>query len=196
MSSVLLFQRYFYRQSVNIPAGLTLERHCRLHGVTRPWVNGLARLLADRRLKKGDLAELARVRPGTVSAVANSPKSPDIATLQKLADGFTKHDRAKTPSAPAVELWEFFVNDEQAHILRTASHTRQQLAKQEDLTALVIRELAPAVASAIAKVTAVPPPIGSDLLPASATSDQVGHPPAVEDPSSAARGRLRPRRSA
>lgn len=153
----------------------------------RPWADGLARLLTDRRLKKGDLADLAGVRAGTISAVANSPKSPDIATLQRLADGFTAHDRRIDPKAPVVALWEFFVSSEQAALLRQASHSQQQLVKQEDLIALVVQRLAPTIAATIRDVSG---PSAPQQTPAVGSATE--HTPPAEHP---ARGRLQRRRA-
>lgn len=117
----------------------------------RPWAYGLSRLLTARPgLKKGVLAERADLKGGTISGLLNGPKPPHVATLQKLADALTAYDRLKNPQAPAVQLWEFFVSDEQAMILKQADQTRQHLAKQENLAAVVIRQLAPAVAAAVA----------------------------------------------
>jgi transcriptional regulator with XRE-family HTH domain len=113
--------------------------------VNRPWASGLARLLADTRLKKSDLAELSGIRAGTISAVANSPKAPDIATLQRLADGFTKARRRGHPHAPAVELWHFFVSDEQAQLLQQSATQQRQLVKQDELLDRVMSRLAPLV---------------------------------------------------
>jgi len=149
MSTWFLFQRHKFRHSVNIPTGLSVERKSIVLSVDRPWAFGLSRLLADRRLKKGDLAELAGVRPGTISAVANSPKAPDVSTLQRLADGLTQFDRRGNPAAPTVELWEFFVTDEQAALLRESASKQQQLVSQDQLIDRVMSRLAPLVTSAL-----------------------------------------------
>lgn len=162
----------------------------------RPWATGLERLLRDRRLKKGDLAALAGVRPATVSAVANSPASPDVQTLQRLADGFTKYDRQQHPHAPAVALWEFFVSDEQAALLQQATQSQQRLVRQEDLAALVIQKLAPAVASAIQDVTsssALGLPASEQAAPKVSAPHEEAHQQPTEHP---ARGRLQRRRPA
>lgn len=190
IARVLLFKGKFYRSSVIIPDCFTLERKGIVSAVERPWAYALDRMLADRRLKKTDLAELAGVRPGTISAVANSPKAPDVATLQRLADGLTKHDRSENLQAPAVALWEFFVSDEQAALLHQSAQSQQRLVKQEELTSLVIRQLAPAVAQAVAAAVAGQP------APQQATQPQtssLGSPTSVEEP---ARGRLQRRKHA
>lgn len=183
MSSVLLFQRNCFRSSVNIPAGLTLDRKHIVLSVERPWANALARLLTDRRLAKGALAKLADVRPGTISAVANSPKAPDVATLRRLADGFTEHDRQKNPNAPAVELWEFFVSDEQAALLQQAARKHEQLVQEDQLIDRVIKRLGPLVVSELqAELSgAAPQPVVSK------GSGKKEHSPLAED---VARGRL------
>jgi transcriptional regulator with XRE-family HTH domain len=149
LSSPVLFKGKFFRSSVNIHHCFPLQRQRIVQSMHRPWASGLARLLADRRLKKGDLAELAGVRPGTISAVANSPKSPDIATLQRLADGLTKHDRHANPTAPAVQLWEFFVSDEQAALLRQSASNNQVILEQGRMIDRVMDRLAPLVTSVI-----------------------------------------------
>jgi len=110
--------------------------------LTRPWANGLLRLLAERRgLKKGQVAEAGKFRAALISAVLNSPKPPKIATLQKIASGFTRVDRHRNPKAPDVELWEFFVSDEQADLLRAKNQQHQNLAKEEELVARIEQRL-------------------------------------------------------
>ena len=129
LSTPLPFKRKYWRHSVNIQHCFTLERKSRLSPVvdTRPWAAGLSRLLADRRgLKKGVLAEIADVRPALISAVLNSATPPDVKSLQRLAEGLTKYDRKLDPRAPAVEMWEFFVSDEQA----VALHERAEKTRQ------------------------------------------------------------------
>jgi len=149
MSSTLLFRRHLLRSSVIIPTGLAPDRQCRLPFVDRPWATGLHRLLADRRMKKQDLADLAGVRAGTISAVVNSPRPPEIPTLQRLAEGFTKYDRQGNPRAPEVPLWHFFVTDEQAALLTASATKHQELVKQEQLVDRVMERLAPIVANVI-----------------------------------------------
>lgn len=185
LSTPLLFQRHFFLSNVNIHHCFPFWRKDRLLDVGRPWANGLARLLGERRLKKGELAELADVRPGTVSAVANSPKAPDVATLQRLADGFTKFDRRGHPTAPAVELWEFFVSDEQAALLRQSAHKQQQLVQQEELLDRAMARLQPLVASLLKQDL-------SGMPAATATADAESPPPGVSLP----RGKLQDRKRA
>jgi hypothetical protein len=146
-------------------------------------------MLAERRLKKGDLSDLSGVRAGTISAVANSPTSPEVDTLQRLLDGFTKFDQSLNPNAPAVCLWEFFVSDEQAALLRQAEHSRQQAIKQEDLVAQVVQRLGPIVASLVQDATASPSqPAASPA--ASSSQATLEHPPA----DALARGKLQHKR--
>lgn len=133
MSTLLPFRRNYLRYNNNIHSRLTLQRKSRLCGIVegRPWAGALDRLLAERRgLKKGELAKLAGVRPGTISAVANSPKPPEIRTLQALADALTAYDRRGNATAPAVELWEFFVSDEQAAALRHINTAKADALRQ------------------------------------------------------------------
>lgn len=114
----------------------SLERKSRvsLTVADKPWAYGLSRLLNERRgLTKGKLARLAPLddegrdfRAAMVSKIAAGVSDAFLLSyLQRLADAFTKYDRDKTagnpkadPNAPAVELWEFFVSDEQAALLR------------------------------------------------------------------------------
>jgi hypothetical protein len=117
--------------------------------VNRPWASGLARLLTETHLKKGDLAEWAGVRAGTISAVANSPKAPDIATLQRLADGFTKAVQRKNPQAMPIELWQFFVNDEQAALLVQSRSQQRQLVSEDEMLDRVMARLAPVVTTVL-----------------------------------------------
>jgi hypothetical protein len=58
--------------------------------------------------------------------------------LVRLADAFTKFDRERDLNAPDVALWEFFVSDEQAAVLRDrASKTRSDTAHE-----MVMKEFA------------------------------------------------------
>ena len=102
----------------------------------RPWIAAFERLMRERQgLKKQALAELGQFAPARISTLLNPPKppkdwsTPDVGSLQALAEAFTKWDRfapgnpRRNPSAPAVELWEFFVSDQQAAVLRAqAAH--------------------------------------------------------------------------
>lgn len=138
MSTVLSFNRKYLRHGANIQSRLTLYRQIRLcfTDMERPWANALDRLLAERRgLRKGALAQMANVRPGTISAVANSPKPPTVPTLQSIADALTAYDRRGNPTAPEVGLWEFFVTDEQAGTLRdVATATAEARRKAQPST--------------------------------------------------------------
>lgn len=153
---VLLFNRNYLRFNVNIQDCFTLERKGKLVSVMdRPWANGLNRLLAERRgLKKGKLAELCpgdkpgkSMRAPLISSVLNSDAAPSVETLQRLATGLTRYDRKLNPKAPDVELWEFFVSDEQAAALRdravkvqTESADEALLARAVDVFAASLRQ--------------------------------------------------------
>ena len=127
----------------------------------RPWAAGLARLLRERGdLQKGELAGYCApkqaggvpFRPGTISVVAKSSRMPDIHTLQRIADGFTAYDRRVNggdPAAPTVNLWEFFVTDEQASLLRNACAAQRALVSQQDLIKQAVADLAPVMEQAI-----------------------------------------------
>lgn len=118
--------------------------------VDRPWAYGLSRLLTARPgLKKGVLADLADIKGGTISGLLNGPKPPHVATLQKIADAITAYDRDKNPHAPDVQLWEFFVTDEQAAILRESASQRRQIASEDRLIDRVLTRLAPIVTTAL-----------------------------------------------
>ena len=134
LSTVIVFNRNFFRYNANIQDCFSVNRKSRLMLTVndRPWVNGLNRLLAERGgLKKGQLAEVGNLRPALISAVANSPKPPDIKSLLRIAEAFTAYDRKFNPNAPGVELWEFFVSDEQAAALRDrASKTRAESSEE------------------------------------------------------------------
>jgi len=135
LSTLFVFRRKYYRFNGNIQDCFSLKRKGRLSDTvhTRPWANGLHRLISERQgLKKGQLAKLAAIRSGFISVVANakSDKNFEVQGLQRLADGFTKFDRLTNPHAPAVEIWEFFVTDEQSALLRDRASKAQ--ADSED----------------------------------------------------------------
>lgn len=144
MSTVIAFNRKYLPQGVNILNCFSPERKGRLPFTVldRPWANGLNRLLAERRgLKKGQLAEVGGFRPALISAVINSPTAPEVETLTKIAKGFTTYDRKHDPKAPDVELWEFFVSDEQAALLRVKATQHQSLAREEEIAARIEQRL-------------------------------------------------------
>jgi len=152
MSSPILFNKQYLRFGVNIPYCFSPKRKNILLDIvtSRPWANGLNRLLAERRgLKKGQVAEVGKFRPALISAVLNSPKPPEIDTLQRIANGFTKYDRHLNPKAPAVELWEFFVTDEQASLLREKAVQHQSLAREEEIAARIEQRIMSRLAQGI-----------------------------------------------
>jgi transcriptional regulator with XRE-family HTH domain len=159
VSRVIAFNRKYFRCSVNIQDCFSLERKTILAAIvtTRTWAVGLHRLLAERRgLKKGDLAEMAGVRPALISAVANSSTPPEISSLQRIASGFTKFDRKHDPLAPDVELWEFFVTDEQAAILRERAIKNRQQSNNDDVMARAMEIFAASFKQATAEQHAPP----------------------------------------
>lgn len=137
MSTVILFTGKYLRQNENIYNCFSVERKRRLLSTVmdRPWANGLNRLLAERRgLKKGQLAEIGHFRPALISAVLSPDTTyPDIESLTKIAHGLTVYDRVTNPHAPDVELWEFFVSDEQAAVLRERVKKTAQASDDEHL---------------------------------------------------------------
>lgn len=175
---------FVYRLNGSIPTGISIKRYARVSDVdsVKPWEGPIRRLMAARNWTQAELADHAQLRPNTLSEALNG-RSPRMETMEKIAAAFQ------------VPLWSLFVSEEQAALLKQSEESQQRLAKQEDLAALVIRELAPAVASAIAKVTqgsAALPGAPSAVLPASDTSENLGTPPAAAP--SVARGRLQHRR--
>lgn len=150
MSTILAFNREFSRSDVNILTCLTLERKDRLRSTVAmtPWAAGLTRLLAERRLKKGALAELSKdesgkpMRAGTISAVLNSDAPPEVRTLLRIADGFAAFDRLHPDQKfPPVELWEFFVSDEQSELLRHRDAVTRAVVDERALRERVKQQL-------------------------------------------------------
>jgi hypothetical protein len=122
MSTVLLFNQKFFCLNNNIQDCFSVERQSRLGRtvIERPWAAGLQRLLNERPgLKKGKLAEMAGIRPGTISGILNQPIQPDTASIKALCVALSEWDRRGNPNAPDVEMWEFFVSDDQSKMLRT-----------------------------------------------------------------------------
>lgn len=100
--------------------------------ISRPWASAVDRLLRLRGVKPVGLAAFGLKRPGTISDLRNQPKQPDINTLQHVADVLTNYDRRADGGdihAPAVELWEFFVSDEQAELLHKKAEQQAALVK-------------------------------------------------------------------
>jgi hypothetical protein len=137
MSTVLLFNQKFLCLNSIIQDCFSVERQSRLTStvIERPWAAGLQRLLNERPgLKKGKLAEMAGIRPGTISGILNQPIQPDTASLKALCLALSEWDRRGNPKAPDVEMWEFFVSDDQSRLLRM---------KAAQSTALVAPPLTP-----------------------------------------------------
>lgn len=161
MSSVVLFNRKYLPLSVNIHSCFSAERKNILPPIvlSRPWANGLNRLLAERRgLKKGKLAELGQFRPALISSVLNAPTPPEIDTLMRIAMGFTKFDRKHDPKAPDVELWEFFVTDEQAAVLRERAVKAKAASDDEVLLARAMQLFTESLSKARAEQAEPPAP--------------------------------------
>jgi hypothetical protein len=152
MSTVLSFTGKYLPQNENIYNCFSLERKVTLSltVLERPWANGLNRLIAERRgLKKGQLAKIGEFRPALISAVLSpAAKYPDIESLIKIAKGLTAFDRKHNPHAPAVELWEFFVTDEQAAALRDRAIKTRTQNDDEALLARAAQILADSLAKA------------------------------------------------
>lgn len=162
MSTLILFKRQYFQFNGNIPTCFTAERKGRLPSVEglRPWIAGLERLLRERRgLKKGELAALSpndkgefvpdppkghkpkHMRPGAISSLLSpTGGAPTVDTLSRLVDGFNRWNRLHQDAGlPDVELWEFFVTDEQSALLRQKAAHAQTVAKEEDEAARITR---------------------------------------------------------
>lgn len=162
MSTLILFKRQFFRSNAIIQDCFSLSRKSRLSAVEgqRPWIAGLERLLRERRgLKKGELAALSpndkgeyvpdpprghkpkHMRPGAISALLSpSGGAPTVDTLVRLMEGFNRWNRLHADAGlPDVELWEFFVTDEQSALLRQKAALAQTVAKEEDEAARITR---------------------------------------------------------
>lgn len=152
MSTLLSFTGKYLPQNENIYNCFSLDRKVTLclTVLERPWANGLNRLLAERRgLKKGQLAKIGEFRPALISAVLSpATKYPDIESLIKIAKGLTLFDRKHNPHAPAVELWEFFVTDEQAAALRDRAVKTRTQNDDEALLARTMQIVADSLAKA------------------------------------------------
>lgn len=103
----------------------------------QPWVGPIRRLMAAKGWNQTQLAEHAQVQQNTMSNTMNG-RGPRMDTMKRIA------------AALDVPLWALFVSEEQSALLTQSEQTKQQLVKQEDLAAIVIKQLAPAIASAIA----------------------------------------------
>lgn len=161
MSTVILFQREYLRSSVNIQDCFSVDRKDTLSSTVldRPWASGLNRLIAERRgLKKGQLAEIGGFRPALISAVLSpATQFPDLESLTKIAKGLTRYDRKLNPHAPDVELWEFFVSDEQAAALRERLRKTRQESDDEILLARAAEMFAASLKQARAEQVPAPP---------------------------------------
>jgi len=130
VSRLIQFRGAYFNSAVIIPPCITAKRKPTLFVLMdRPWAAAIDRLLKRRGVKPVELSAFGLKRPGTISDLRNQPKRPDIQTLQHVADVLTAYDRRSqggTPHAPAVELWEFFVSEDQAELLyRQAAHTAE-----------------------------------------------------------------------
>lgn len=121
----------------------------------------IRRLLTAKGWSQGELAKRAKIRPSTLSEAMNG-RSPRMDTFESIAAAFD------------VPLFELFITDEQSALLRQAAQNHAQLVKQEELATLVIRQLAPAVAQAVAAAVGTtgqtiappaPPPEPKETLP-------------------------------
>jgi hypothetical protein len=81
--------------------------------------------------------------------VLNSPKAPEIESLIRIAQGVTKFDRMTDPHAPAIELWEFFVSDEQSELLRAKAVQHKSLAMEEEIAARIEKRIIDRLANPI-----------------------------------------------
>ena len=166
MSTTLLFRNKFLRYNVIIQHCFSLQRKSKLLALVQngPWANGLTRLLAERRgLTKGKLAELIagdvgkKARPAMISKVAKGHTDKfQMTALVQLAEAFSKYDRLLNPQAPDVELWEFFVSDEQAAALRARAIKTRAESADETLLARAAEMFAASLKQARAEQSAPP----------------------------------------
>lgn len=165
MSTVILFSRKYLRYNANIQHCFSLQRKSRLLCIVidSPWASGLSRLLAERRgLNKEDLATLVppdkkgRVfRPAMISKLAKGRTDRFLMSfLVRLAIGFTTYDRKLNLDAPDVELWEFFVSDEQAAVLRE----RALKTRAESGNELLVKQFAEFLKQGAPVAMPAPPP--------------------------------------
>lgn len=134
MSTVVLFSSEYFRYNGNIQYCFTPERKCRLWLIrmtSRPWAAAVPRLLRERSLKGIDLVKFGGLRrQGSISAIVHSPRPPEVMTLIKIASAIQQAERALFKREPEpIPLWEFFVTDEQATLLRANEAHRASLVK-------------------------------------------------------------------
>jgi transcriptional regulator with XRE-family HTH domain len=161
-----------YRFNANIRTGITDKRYGRVPCIVdKPWILPIRRLMAAQGLTQGELAKKAKIRPNTLSEAMNG-RSPRMDTLECVA------------AALNVPLYELFVSEEQSSLLKQAAQSHQNLVRQEELATLVIRQLAPQVAQAVAAAVSGTPAPQQAIANISASEE---HPPAEH----LARGGLR-----
>jgi hypothetical protein len=134
MSSLLVFKPEYFRPNGNIHYCFTLNRKCRLPstGMTsRPWAAAVPRLLRERGLKGIDLVKSGGLkRQGAISDIVHAPRPPEVMSLIKIAAAIQQAERVIYKRDPApIPLWEFFVNDDQAALLRANEAHRASLVK-------------------------------------------------------------------
>lgn len=151
-----------FRYRVNIPYCISQWRKSRLGQYVAEflWAAGLARLLRERGIKATVLAEHAHVPASRISELKKSDR-PFLPLIQQLVDGFNTYDRtAKFKAETAVEVWEFFVSDEQSAALRhlKAAHDDALRKSTPDSLADQIRSLRESVDALERQVTPAEPP--------------------------------------
>ena len=173
MSTVIPFKNHCLRFNGNMLGCITLERKCRLSYTVavKPWAAALQRLLRERPgLEKGALARLCPDRDGSWSESKTAPKhlpigrisdllnpnrgAPHVATLQRLVEGFNRWNRLNPEANLAeVQLWEFFVTDEQSTVLRNREAALREFAELQTLERRaeerLMAKLAPQVKKAV-----------------------------------------------
>lgn len=112
-----------------------------------PWDRALTRLLHDKGWKATDLAQKADVPQSRISELRKSDR-PYMPLMQTLA------------KALGAELWEFFVTDEQARVLRHLDTAQKNAISEEALIDRAMLKLRGVLIEAHAELTSqsVAPP--------------------------------------
>lgn len=104
-----------------------------------PWARALTRLLADKGWTSSQLAEKADVPTSRISELKKTDR-PYMPFVQKLAD------------ALGVELWEFFVSDEQSRVLRQIKSAQQHAVNEDALLDRAMQKMRGVLAEARAEL--------------------------------------------
>lgn len=118
-----------------------------------PWSRAIDRICAEKGLTQGGWAEAAKMKAPRISELRRNPY-PNTEQLNKLA------------IAAGVELFEFFVSDDQLRVLREAAKAREAAEHQDRSAAALTRLLqTPVVMRAIEEATAAMAPKPEPIPP-------------------------------